>query len=119
VRAQSTEEAQSPLTVLTDLGLLEREFKVETLPDSEGIAWLRLTSKAKEPAFASCELGFQGGQLVRMQLHDHLGQRTELRFAKWQRNPGLDPNLFRFVPPEGTDVVGQPIEGAEAFPLEG
>ncbi len=117
VRAQSSEEAQSPLTVLTDLGLLERQFNVAPLADADGIAWLRLTSKADEPAFASCDLGFQGQQLVRMVLRDHLGQRNELRFAQWERNPALDPALFTFVPPEGTDVVGEPVAGAQAFPI--
>ncbi len=117
VRAQSSEEAQSPLTVLTDLGLLERQFNVASLADADGIAWMRLTSKADEPAFASCDLGFQGQQLVRMVLHDHLGQRNELRFAQWERNPALDAALFTFVPPEGTDVVGEPVAGAQAFPV--
>jgi outer membrane lipoprotein carrier protein len=117
VRAQSSEEAQSPLTVLTDLGLLDRQFNVAPLADEDGIAWLRLTSKAEEPAFASCDLGFAGQQLVRMVLRDHLGQRNELRFAQWERNPALDPALFTFVAPEGTDIVGEPVAGAQSFPV--
>ncbi len=117
VRGQSGEEAQSPLTVLTDLGLLERDYTVETMPDASGIAWLRLVPKAEEPAFKSCELGFQGNALARMVLTDHLGQRNELRFGAWERNPVFAADAFRFVVPEGTDLVGEPVEGAEAFPV--
>jgi outer membrane lipoprotein carrier protein len=117
VRAQSTEEAQSPLSVLTDLSLLDRDFTVSARPDADGVAWLRLVSKAEEPAFQHCDLGFQGEALVRMVLVDHLGQRNELRFGRWERNVALPDDLFRFVPPEGADVVGEPVQGAEAFPV--
>jgi outer membrane lipoprotein carrier protein len=29
-----------------------------------------------------------------------------LRFTGLQRNPRVDPALFRFTPPKGADVVG-------------
>jgi outer membrane lipoprotein carrier protein len=29
-----------------------------------------------------------------------------LRFVSLQRNPKLDPGLFRFSPPKGADVIG-------------
>lgn len=119
VRSQSLEESQSPLTVLTDLAQLERDYRVSEHGTRDGIAWLRLEPKAKEPSFTSCDLGFAGNELVRMVLTDTLGQRNELRFGRWERNPKLDPSLFRFVVPEGVDVVGEPVENAEAFPVQG
>ncbi len=41
-----------------------------------------------------------------LELVDSLGQTTVLRFASLERNPGLDPGLFRFSPPKGADVIG-------------
>jgi outer membrane lipoprotein carrier protein len=117
VRAQSAAEAQSPLTVLTDLSLLDREFNVAAQPDADGLAWLRLTAKAEDPAFQSCDLGFRDGTLSRMVLRDHLGQRNEIRFADWKRNPTFAADAFRFDVPEGADVVGEPVQGAEVFPV--
>ena len=43
-----------------------------------------------------------------MELVDHFGQTTRLRFSNVERNPVLDPGRFRFTPPPGTDVLGEP-----------
>jgi outer membrane lipoprotein carrier protein len=43
-----------------------------------------------------------------MELVDHFGQTTKLRFSNVERNPALDASRFRFTPPPGTDVLGQP-----------
>lgn len=117
VRAQSSAESQSPLTVLTDLSLLERDFKVGARPDADGLQWLRLEPKAEEPAFKSCELGFAGNALVQMLLVDHLGQVNRIRFEGWQRNPAFAAGAFSFSVPEGVDLVGEPVKGAKAFPI--
>ena len=42
-----------------------------------------------------------------MELADHFGHTTLLRFTNVQRNPKLDPAQFRFVPPPGADVLGE------------
>ena len=52
-------------------------------------------------------MGFAGGQLKAMVLHDNFGQTTSLQFGQIERNPALDAGLFRFVPPKGADVVGE------------
>ena len=42
-----------------------------------------------------------------MIVHDNFGQRTTLTFSQFERNPTLAPDLFRFTPPKGADVVGE------------
>jgi outer membrane lipoprotein carrier protein len=37
---------------------------------------------------------------------DLLGQRTEIVFAKWVRNPAFAGGTFTYAPPKGVDVVG-------------
>ena len=106
VRKQSTEEAHSPLTVLTDLKQLDKEFKATERGEHDGLDWLRLTSTAKDPQFAWVDLGFDANGLARMSFRDQLGSTTEIRFSHWQRNPSLPPGTFTFVPPEGADVIG-------------
>jgi outer membrane lipoprotein carrier protein len=118
VRGQSLAESQSPLTVLTDLSLLDRDYTTSEPAPSDGVAWLRLVSRAEEPPFRHCDLGFTGNQLVRMVLVDALGQRNEIRFGPWQRNPQLAADTFVFTPPDGVDVVGEPVDGAQAFPVQ-
>jgi outer membrane lipoprotein carrier protein len=119
VRSQSSEEAHSPLTVLTDLSQLEREFTTSEAGSREGLDWLRLVSRAKEPEFEYAELGFDAENLREMRFRDQLGNVTEIRFSDWTRNPQLPAGTFTFTPPEGVDVVGDLDPGAEVFPVGG
>ena len=106
VRVQSSEEAHSPLTVLTDLKQMDKDFKVVEQGEHDGLAWLRLSSTAKDPQFDYADLGFDANGLARMTFRDQLGSTTDIRFSNWQRNPVLPPSTFTFVPPKGADVIG-------------
>jgi outer membrane lipoprotein carrier protein len=117
VRAQGTEEAHSPLTVLTDLSQLDRDFTTSEQGEHDGLTWLRLQSKDKDPQFAFAELGFDAGGLERMRFEDTLGDKTEIRFADWKRNPSMAADAFKFTPPKGVDVIGDPTPAAVAHPV--
>jgi outer membrane lipoprotein carrier protein len=106
VRKQSSEEAQSPLTVLTDLSLLDKDFKVTEQGEHDGLQWLRLTSTGKDPQFEYADLGFDDSGLARMAFRDQLGNTTQISFAGWKRNANPPDGTFTFVPPPGTDVIG-------------
>ena len=41
-----------------------------------------------------------------MEYEDALGQRTEIRFSNWKRNPAFAAGTFVFTPPAGVDVIG-------------
>ena len=107
VRDQGTQEAHSPLTVLTDLSQLDRDFKATEQGEREGLQWLRLKSRGKDPQFEYADIGFDGNAPRRMVFQDTLGNRTEIVFSDWQRNPQLPADTFAFTPPKGTDVVGE------------
>jgi outer membrane lipoprotein carrier protein len=103
VRIQSHEEQQSPLAVLIDPTELDRQFNLAGDADADGLQWIVLTPKKSEDAqFAAARLGFSGQSLQRMQLRDALGQRTEMTFSHWQRNPVFAAGTFAFTPPEGS-----------------
>ena len=118
VRAQGTEEAHSPLTVLTDLAQLDREYVSTEQGEHDGLSWLRLKSKDKEPQFEYADLGFDAQGLARMAFKDTLGNSTEIRFSNWRRNAALPPGDFKFAPPPGVDVIGDPTPAAEVHPLK-
>ena len=42
-----------------------------------------------------------------MELRDQFGQTTLIKFGSIERNPKLAPELFRFLPPKGADVIGE------------
>ena len=70
-----------------------------------------------DSGFKQARLGFGPAGLVRMEMQDALGQRTVIGFGPWQRNPRFAPATFRFTPPKGTDVVGDPVKPAQVTPL--
>ncbi|GGA75662.1 outer-membrane lipoprotein carrier protein [Arenimonas soli] len=118
VRIQSLEEQGSPLSVLVDPSELDRQFEVVEGVQSDGMSWLALTPrKPEESPFESARLGFDANGLVVMEMSDGLGQRTEVRFSGWQRNPDFDAGTFAFTPPPGTEVVGEMAQAAEVMPL--
>jgi outer membrane lipoprotein carrier protein len=118
VRNQSAEEQGSPLAVLIDPTELDRQYKVSEGGVSNGLEWLLLApKKADDAAFKSAKLGFGPSGLVRMELHDSLGQRTVIGFGPWTRNPKFAAGTFSFTPPKGTDVVGDVVKHAQTTPL--
>jgi outer membrane lipoprotein carrier protein len=118
VRNQSFEEQGSPLTVLIDPTELERQFVVKDAGAAKGLEWLQLVPRKADGApFEKARLGFSPAGLARMELFDSLGQRTEMDFTGWKRNPTFASGRFRFTPPKGADVIGDVQPGAEVTPL--
>lgn len=106
-RAQGAEEQNSPLAALIDPQRLDRDFNVREVVAQDGLEWLELTPKQNEGAgFQNARLGFDKRGLARMQILDALGQRTDISFSDWKRNPAFAAKTFRFTPPKGVDVVG-------------
>lgn len=107
-RPQGAEERNSPLAVLIDPSRLDAQFVVKDAGAANGLQWLMLTPKgdAASAGFRSARLGFANGGLARMQVVDQLGQRTEIAFSGWKRNPSLPAATFRYTPPKGVDVIG-------------
>ena len=69
---------------------------------------MTLTPKRDQDAsFQSARLGFDAGALVRMEVVDALGQRTEIAFSGWRKNPRFAADTFRYTPPAGVDVIGE------------
>lgn len=107
VRPQGVEEQNSPLAALVDPKRLDRDFQMKEAGQASGLEWLELTPKrAEEASFQRARLGFDKTGLARMEVLDTLGQRTEIVFSGWKRNPTFSAKTFRFTPPKGVDVVG-------------
>jgi len=98
----------SPAALLSGNNEIERGFALSDLEDRDGLEWLQATPKSAESTFEKILMAFNGkAELVRMELHDAFGHHTVLRFTELKSNPSLSPQRFRFVPPKGTDVLGE------------
>lgn len=112
VSDQGAAEAHSPLTVLTDLAQLDTEFKATDAGNHDGLEWLRLVSRSHDAQFEYAEIGFDARGPRSMVFKDTLGNKTQIVFSGWERNPSLAAGTFTFVPPKGTDVVGSAAPAA-------
>jgi len=70
------------------------------------ILWVRLRPKSAAADFESIDLGFTAAGLVRLDLHDRLGQSTQLEFEHIELNGEVSDELFHLEVPDGVDVIG-------------
>ena len=105
-RPQGVEEANSPLAILLEPARLDRDFNVKDAGTSDGLSWLQLTPKQAEAGFKTAKLGFGSTGLSKMEYVDALGQRTQITFGAWKRNPAFAKGTFVYAPGKGVDVIG-------------
>src|SRR5689334_22873859 len=96
----------TPAALLAGKDDVERAFDWHDLARADGLDWLGATPKDKESSFTEIRLGFDGSSLAALDIFDNFGQRTRIQLSKLERNPKLSPDLFKFTPPKGADVVG-------------
>ena len=97
----------TPAALLAGNNDLERNFELREGGEGDGLSWVDAVPKTSDSSFERLRLGFAGGELRAMELHDNFGQLTQIRFARIERNGNLPANTFRFVPPAGVDVIGE------------
>jgi len=98
----------SPAALLSGNNEIERGFELKDNGTKGGLEWLQATPRAQDTSFEKILMGFNAqSELMVMELQDAFGHTTVLRFSKLQRNPQLSPQLFKFVPPKGADVLGE------------
>ncbi len=85
----------TPALLLADGGPIDRHFTAKPIESSDGRDWVELTPKASDTDVVRIELGFGGKELDSMIMEDSFGQMTRLDFSATQRNPSLDPGLFK------------------------
>ena len=96
----------TPAALLAGNNEAMRAFYLSDQGTKGGLEWLEALPRDKEGNFERIRMGFGSSGLEVMELLDSFGQTTVLKFTSLQRNPRLDPGLFRFSPPKGADVIG-------------
>lgn len=98
----------TPAALLAGDNALQRSFDLSEGSAAGDLEYVDAVPKAGDSQFKRIRIGFRDDLPRAMTLVDAFNQTTELRFTTIERNPTLAPDLFRFTPPEGADVVGQP-----------
>ncbi|MEO8133126.1 MAG: outer membrane lipoprotein chaperone LolA [Betaproteobacteria bacterium] len=96
----------TPAALLSGSQEFDRIFTVEELPPADGLTWLGAKPKAPDSGLESARLGFNKGTLEKLAFVDNFGQETVVTISRFEKNPALAPDSFRFTPPKGADVIG-------------
>ncbi len=105
IRRLSAGIGDTPAALLTGKESVLERFRVDKSWSEGGLALVRLLPRSADSDFAAVTLGFDGRVLRRLLLDDRLGQQTRIDLTGVRINPRLPPELFRFVPPPGADVI--------------
>ena len=97
----------SPAALLAGNNEIEKDYTLKGLPSRDGLDWLEAVPRTPDTAFERIRLGFGKTGLEAMELRDQFGQTTVIKFSTIERNAKLAPELFRFTPPKGVDVISE------------
>ena len=102
VRKLSRALGSTPAALLAGSNEVEKAFELSRSRASATAwnGWRRSRRRARRASSASAWASARRG-IQAMELIDHFGQTTLLRFSGLARNPKVDPPEFRFEPPEG------------------
>ena len=108
VRKLDAALGSSPAALLSGNNEIEQGFELKDITAKHGLEWLQATPKSSDTSFEKILMAFNTqSELAVMELYDNFGHRTVLQFSKLEKNPALPKQLFKFVPPEGADVLGE------------
>jgi outer membrane lipoprotein carrier protein len=107
VRKLESALGSTPAALLAGAAGIDKAFVLSDAGEKDGLEWMEARPREREAGFERVRMGFgKEGGLQAMELVDHFGQTTQLRFSKFERNPQVSPSEFRFDPPKGADVLG-------------
>lgn len=105
-RKASEALASTPVAVLAG-GDLDKSFEIKDLPARDGQVWAQATPKQEGGSVKTLRLGLKDGVLATLEIDDALGQKSVIRFDRFQANAKVDAAQFRFSPPKGAEVLSQ------------
>jgi outer membrane lipoprotein carrier protein len=95
----------SPAALLAGADDIDKYFSLNAVGIKKKLDWLEVKPYDDDSLFERVRMGFRGNSLEVMELYDHFGQKTTIKFSNFQRNPKSSPELFSFAVPKGADLV--------------
>jgi outer membrane lipoprotein carrier protein len=100
----------TPALLLSGTVDLRAAFELRDAGSRDGLAWVQVRPRRADAEFREARLGFEGGELRRMEIDDKLGQKSVLAFGRALRNAPVAATETSFTPPPGVDVIGKPVD---------
>jgi outer membrane lipoprotein carrier protein len=109
VKPSTAALSATPALLLSGGGDIRDSFAVSPLAPRGGLDWVRVKPLRADADFREARIGFQHGELVRMELADKLGQTATLLFDHAVRNGPVQSAETNFTVPAGVDLIGTPV----------
>ena len=106
VRKLDVALGSTPAALLAGDSALEKNFDLVDTGKRDGLDYVEAKPRSPDTGFERVSIGFADNVPRAMELRDTFGNVTMLTFGRFERNPAIDANEFKFVPPKGADVVG-------------
>lgn len=104
VQYQDSALEGTPALLLASGSPVARHFEQRDIGGREELEWVELIPKSTEGQFEQIRIGLADDLIGRMELVDRFGHLIRFSFSNVELNPGLDPALFAFTPPEGYEI---------------
>lgn len=99
------------LLFLAGVGTLQQSFTTTSLPSPEDtVSRLRLVPRSPQAGFTELHITVnrQSAFIESLTIHDHIGNRTHIRFVALQPHPSLPADTFELTLPPDTEILAQP-----------
>jgi len=94
----------TPALLLSGAVDLKAKYQLLEQAQKNGLHWIKLIPKQQDSSFKYILIGLKAGVLSEMELSDNFGQLTKIIFSELKLPKKLEPTLFDFKAPKGTDV---------------
>ena len=82
---------------------LQKQFRLESAPVKDKLEWVKAVPRQADNQIKDVMIGFDAGQLRRLEIVDRFGQRSIMEFGPFSASAAK--TSFRFAPPAGADVI--------------
>jgi outer membrane lipoprotein carrier protein len=114
VKPQAEALANTPALLLGGDTDALAQFRFDGVTVETETTWVRMIPVDTSSGFERMELGFLGGQLMRMVFFDNLEQQTLVSLYDVVTNEPIAAERFAFEVPEDADLVGVPAVANES-----
>ena len=112
-------DSASVVQVVTGQSRLDKDFSVESLPDENGLAVLRLYPREPSAQMVEATLWADkaSGLIRRVRVLDFYGNANDMTFTRLTPDAPAPESAFRFTPPRGVTVEDLQDQSAPERPL--
>jgi len=99
---------QVPSLLIAQSGAdIDQHFSINDFGLTDGLSWVSLKPKSEDAGYQQLMIAFDDATIRSLLLYDGLGNTTRLELNKVNVGAEIEPEKFKFVVPDGVDLLGE------------